>query len=106
MKHFLLYTGMRILLLVATAGLAYALGMRGFLLILVAFLVSGVISFFVLRMPREQLGNSIGGYFKRINAKIDAATAAEDAATAPSASPTDRTVDVRPAPESTPERPV
>ena len=66
-------------MLIVVGGAAYAAGMRGFLLILVAFVGSGVMSFFVLRGPRTQLGNDVGGFFKRINDRIDAATTAEDA---------------------------
>ena len=62
-------------MLIVVGGAAYAAGMRGFLLILVAFVGSGVMSFFVLRGPRTQLGNDVGGFFKRINDRIDAATA-------------------------------
>ena len=78
-KHFLLYSSLRLLMLIVVGGAAYAAGMRGFLLILVAFVGSGVMSFFVLRGPRTQLGNDVGGFFKRINDRIDAATNAEDA---------------------------
>ena len=79
MKHFLLYSLLRLLMLISVGGLAYALGMRGLLLIVVAFVVSGLLSLFVLRGPRGQLGDDVGGFFSRINARIDAATAAEDA---------------------------
>lgn len=78
MKHFLLYSFLRLLLLIVVGGAAYAAGMRGLLLILVAFVGSGIMSFFVLRGPRSQFGDDVGGFFKRINARIDAATTAED----------------------------
>ncbi len=78
-KHFLLYSSLRLLLLVVVGGLFYALGARGMTLILLAFLVSGIMSFFVLRGPRTELGSDMNGFFARINARIDAASAAEDA---------------------------
>lgn len=75
---FLRYSGLRIALLVAVGGLAYAVGMRGLLLLLVAFLGSGLLSVFVLRGSRDQLGSNVGGVFQRMNDRIDAATRAED----------------------------
>lgn len=72
------YTLLRLLLLVSFAGLSYALGMRGLLLLLVAFLGSGVVSFFVLRSVRSSAGEQVGGFFRGLNARIDAAAAAED----------------------------
>lgn len=77
-KHFLVYSALRLLLLVAVGGLAYAVGMRGLLLLIVAFLGSGVLSFFVLRGPRTQFGTDVRGVFQRINDRIDAAARAED----------------------------
>lgn len=72
------YTLLRLLLLVSFAGMSYALGMRGLLLLLVAFLGSGVVSFFVLRSVRTSAGEQVGGFFRGLNARIDAAAAAED----------------------------
>lgn len=79
MKHSLLYSGLRLLLLIVVGGLAYSLGARGLMLLVLAFVVSGVLSIFVLRRPRSELGTDMGGFFRRINDRIDAATAAEDA---------------------------
>lgn len=77
------YTLLRLLLLVSFAGLSYALGMRGLLLLLVAFLGSGVVSFFVLRSVRTSAGEQVGGFFRHLNARIDAAASAEDSDDAP-----------------------
>jgi Protein of unknown function (DUF4229) len=77
-KSALLYTLLRLLLLVTVGGLAYAAGMRGLLLIVVAFVVSGLIAVFVLRRPRSDFSGSITGFFSRLNARIDAAARAED----------------------------
>lgn len=74
-----MYSTLRLLLLVVVGGLAYAAGMRGLLLLIAAFLGSGLLSFFVLRGPRTQFGTDIRGVFKRIDDRIDAATRAEDA---------------------------
>lgn len=77
-KSFLWYSAQRLLLLLAVGGLAYAVGMRGLLLIAAAFLGSGVLSLFVLRGSRDAFGRSIGGFFRRLNDRIDAASRAED----------------------------
>lgn len=74
----LYYTLLRILMLVSVGGLAYAFGMRGFLLLVVAFVGSGIISYFVLDRIRNNAGQQLGGFFHRINDRIDAATRAED----------------------------
>jgi len=78
MRSALVYTFLRILLLVAVAGLLYATGLRGPLLLLAAFLLSGAVSLVVLRGPRSEFGDSVSGFFGRINARIDEATSAED----------------------------
>ncbi len=79
MKHFLVYTGARLGLLLVVGALAYAVGMRGFLLVVAAFLGSGLVSFFALRGPRGQFGSDVGGFFRRINDRIDEASRKEDA---------------------------
>ncbi len=78
MKHFLVYTGARLGLLVVVGGLAFAVGMRGLLLLLVAFLGSGLLSLFVLRGSRAKFGTDVGGFFRRINDRIDEASRKED----------------------------
>lgn len=65
-------------MLITVGGLAYALGMRGILLLIVAFLGSGIISYFVLDRIRNNAGRQLGGFFHRINDRIDTATRAED----------------------------
>lgn len=75
---FLIYSLARIALLLICAGIFYLLGFRDILLILLAFLVSGVISFIVLNRQRDEMGNRIGGYFSRMNKRIDDSTSSED----------------------------
>ena len=74
----LYYTLLRLLMLLSVGGLAYAFGMRGFLLLLTAFLGSGVLSYFILDRVRNSAGQQLGGFFHRVNDRIDAATRAED----------------------------
>jgi hypothetical protein len=74
----LIYTGLRLLLLVAVLGLFFAVGMRGILLLVAGFAVSAVLSYFLLTGPRAALASKMSGFFGGLNAKIDAATTAED----------------------------
>ena len=51
----MLYTALRMLVFVGTAGLFAIFGMNGFPLLLVALLVSSIVSLFVLRPQRAAL---------------------------------------------------
>jgi outer membrane murein-binding lipoprotein Lpp len=88
------YSIRRIALFLATLALAAASlrGVNFFAVILVATLVSGVLSYVLLSGPREQMARSVSGRVGRLSARIDASAAREDAALdAPEAA--------RPAPE-------
>lgn len=74
----LVYTLARILLLLAVGGVFYLIGFRDLLLIVLAFIVSGIISFFVLNRQRDALGMGMGAYFSRMNHQIDAGAKSED----------------------------
>ncbi len=73
-----MYTGLRILLLLGVGALLYATGARGFLLLVLAFLVSGALSLVWLDRPRAKMSQGFGNAVNRVNDKIDAAAAAED----------------------------
>lgn len=76
----LIYTSSRILLFVATAAVFWLVGFRGLLLLAVALLVSGLLSFVLLSGQRDAMSAAVvetGGRFKR---KLDERTTAEDAA--------------------------
>jgi len=77
-RAFFLYTGLRILLLLAVGGLLYLTGARGFLLLVLAFLLSGALSLVWLDKPRGQMSAGFGRVMGRMNAKIDEAAAKED----------------------------
>lgn len=77
-RAFFVYTGLRIVLLLAVGGLLYLTGARGFLLILLAFLVSGALSLVWLDRPRGQMSAGFGRVIGKVNDRIDAAAAAED----------------------------
>ncbi len=73
------YSLLRVLLLIVFGLFAYAVGIRNeFQLLIVAFLGSGIMSYFVLSRVRGRAGEQVGGFFGRINSRIDAATRAED----------------------------
>jgi hypothetical protein len=80
-RGFAVYTGLRVLLLVAVwVTLQLVTPLRGLIAIAIAFVVSGIIGFFLLNRPRDDASVSLSRVFGRINARIDAGTKAEDAA--------------------------
>ncbi len=97
---FVVYTALRFGLLVLAAVICYLLGARGLLLVLLAFLISGIVSFIVLAPQRGAVGQRTGSYFRRLNERIEASKSAEDdlvdeQAQAPSDLPTDGRSDQR-----------
>lgn len=68
---FFVYTTLRIAILLLSLGLFYVLGFRDIMLIIVAFLVAGVVSFVVLNKWRDRMGERIDGYFARMRDRID-----------------------------------
>ncbi len=59
-------------------GLLYLTGARGFLLILLSFLVSGALSLVWLDRPRSTMSAGFGRVMGKMNDRIDAAAASED----------------------------
>lgn len=53
------YTLLRLALLTVTAGVLWLAGLRGWLLLLVAFIVSGAISIFALSRARDEVSSSL-----------------------------------------------
>ena len=78
MNPFISYTLARLGLLAVALGIGYLFGLRGPVLIIAGFLVSGLISLVLLNSQRSQLGGRISGYFSGINQKLDANTRKED----------------------------
>lgn len=90
MKAFLTYSFLRLLLLLGVGAGLYLItlplgGMPPVLLLLAAFIGSGILSYGLLGRPRGEFGTSLSGFFGRINQRIDAATTAEDAPEPPPA---------------------
>jgi len=74
------YSLLRVAMLLAVGAVLYLLQARGVWLILFAFLISGVLSAFLLKSPREGAVLGFRSAYKGINARIDESTRAEDAA--------------------------
>lgn len=55
MRSVLFYTGARLVIFVATAGVLALFGARGFLLLLLALLISGVVSYVLLSTQRDRM---------------------------------------------------
>ena len=76
------YSVLRLALFAATLALLAAL-LRGtnFVVVLaLATLISGVLSYFLLARSREQMARVVAGRVTRLNARLDAGAAAEDQA--------------------------
>lgn len=75
----LLYTLARLGLLGLFLVVGYFAGLRGYILIIVSFLVSAIASLFLLDTLRDRVSTGVFSMKKKIDDRIDAATAAEDA---------------------------
>ena len=74
----IVFTVLRAALLFVALGICYALGARGILLLLLAFLTSGLASFIFLVPQRDRVGRSVGGYFSKMNSRIEQGARSED----------------------------
>jgi hypothetical protein len=79
-QAFLRYTVLRLLLFLATFVVLAAVGIGGFPGLLLALLVSSIISYVVLRSSRTRLGEAVEGVVARTRAAYAAPVSAEDAA--------------------------
>lgn len=75
---FLLYTVARIALFLAVAGILYLVGARGFFLLIIAFLISGLLSFIVLDRLRDSVSARLAQRVDRARERRAQAAAAED----------------------------
>ena len=76
----LAYSLARVLLLAASLVLLWLAGARGLLLILLAVLVSGLLSYGLLARQRDAMSAAITEWVGRSRRRLDAATTKEDAA--------------------------
>jgi sensor domain CHASE-containing protein len=78
MRSVLIYTLSRLALFAATAGVLFLVGARGFLLLALAILISGVISFVLLSRQRDAVSNSVTERAGRIRENLADGAARED----------------------------
>ncbi len=78
MRPTLLYTLMRLVLFAVVFGLLALAGVRSFLLLALAILISGVLSYFVLWRQRTSMSDVITRRLTSFHTRLDAATRAED----------------------------
>ena len=73
-----IYTTSRILLFAVVLGLLYVVGARGLLLIGLAVLISGLLSFVVLSRYRDAMAGSISSRLSNFRQRLDEGTRSED----------------------------
>ena len=64
------YTFLRLALLAVTAGVLYLVGLRDWMLLFAAFLLSGVISIVLLNRARDEVSTSFVARRERINERM------------------------------------
>ena len=73
------YTGARLGLFALCLALAWVAGLNGGVLLIVALLASGLLSWFVLRRPRLAMSGAVERRMSRVQSRIDQRSSAEDA---------------------------
>lgn len=74
------YTAARLALFGVTLGVLYLVGARSFLLVALALLVSGLVSYVALSRQRDDFSAVLNDRLQRFNRRVDADAAVEDAA--------------------------
>jgi hypothetical protein len=78
MRSVLIYTLARLALFGATVGVLFLTGARGFLLLALSILISGIISFVLLSRQRDAVSNSVTRRAARMRENLAAGAARED----------------------------
>jgi hypothetical protein len=78
MRAALFYTVLRFGLFIVVFGLLWLAGVRSVLLLALAILVSGVLSYFLLNNQRAAMSGSISRRLTDFRERLDAGTRAED----------------------------
>ena len=78
MRSVIVYTLARLALFAATAGVLYIVGARGMLLLALAILISGIVSFVLLSRQRDALSASVTDRAARMRENLAAGAARED----------------------------
>jgi len=75
---FLVYTLARLLVFAAVAGVLYLVGARGFLLVLIALIISGLLSFVLLDRLRDRVSERVSNRLDAARERRERAAAEED----------------------------
>ena len=78
MRSTIAYTTARILIFVVVTGLLYLAGAQGLLLLGLALLVSGIVSYVVLSRQRDAMSAAITSRIQGFRGRLDSGTRAED----------------------------
>lgn len=78
MRAVLIYSLSRLALFAATVGVLFLTGARGFLLLALSILISGVISFVLLSRQRDAVSSSVTERASRIQRSLAEGAARED----------------------------
>jgi hypothetical protein len=78
MRATLAYTLLRLLLFFAAALVLALFGLRGFTLLLIALVVSSIVSLPLLSRLRDRMSTSLSGRVEGFQSKLDEGTKAED----------------------------
>lgn len=78
-RSFLLYSGSRVGLFAVVLGLFYGIGVRGLIVVLIALVLSGVLSYFLLDRQRTAFARALEARVERRRAVAAARASKEDA---------------------------
>ena len=78
-RAFLVYTGSRVAVFVAVVGLLYGVGVRGLVVIFIALVLSGVLSYFLLDRQRAAFAAAVERRVEGRRGRTSPRTAREDA---------------------------
>lgn len=78
MRATMFYTVLRLGLFIVVFGLLYAAGFHRFLLLALAILISGILSYFLLSPQRAAMSGAISKRVTSFRDRLDAATRSED----------------------------
>lgn len=79
MRSVILYTLARLAIFAATAGVLALVGARGVLLLLLALLISGVVSYVLLSSQRDRMSAAVAHGFRSQRQKFKKSLTKEDA---------------------------
>jgi hypothetical protein len=78
MRATIAYTSARILLFLAALGLLYLVGARRLLLVALALVISGILSFVLLSRQRDAMSGALVSRLRGVRERLDDGARAED----------------------------